>query len=300
LNKRDKHHRNRHNTVANIKIAFFLNLSFTFIEIAGGLWTNSLAITSDALHDLGDSISLGLSWFLERYSLKRKDERYSYGYRRYSLLAALITGLILIAGSIYILSEAIPRIFNPEQSNAKGMLLFALLGMLVNGIAVLRVRRGKSLNERIVFLHLIEDVLGWAAVFTISIIMIYRDIPILDPILSIIITLYISYRVFINLKKTFSIFLQAVPEGIDIKEIEKKLLKIDNVIDIHHTHIWSIDSINNVFTAHIIVKDDITKEELNRIRKKVKRITQSLGLEHSTIEIECESEFCRLRNKECF
>lgn len=300
MNKRNKYHKHRHNIVANIKIAFFLNLGFTFIEIAGGLWTNSLAITSDALHDLGDSISLGLSWFLERYSLKRKDERYSYGYRRYSLLAALITGLILVAGSIYILSEAIPRLFNPEQSNAKGMLLFALAGMLVNGIAVLRVRRGKSLNERIVFLHLFEDVLGWAAVFTISIIMIYRDIPILDPILSIIITLYISYRVFMNLKKTFSIFLQAVPEGIDIKEIEKKLLKIDKVIDIHHTHIWSIDSLNNVFTTHIVVKDDITREELNSIKKKVKRITQSLDLKHSTIEIEYESEFCILRGKECF
>jgi cobalt-zinc-cadmium efflux system protein len=300
LNKRGKYHKHRHNTVANIKIAFFLNLVFTFIEIAGGLWTNSLAITSDALHDLGDSISLGLSWFLERYSLKRKDERYSYGYRRYSLLAALITGLILVAGSIYILSEAIPRIFNPEQSNAKGMLLFAIAGMLVNGIAVLRVRRGKSLNERIIFLHLFEDVLGWAAVFTISIIMIYRDIPILDPILSIIITLYISYRVFMNLKKTFSIFLQAVPEGIDIKEIEKKLLKIDKVIDIHHTHIWSIDSLNNVFTTHIIVEDDITREELNSIKKKVKRIIESLDLKHSTIEIEYESEFCRLRDKECF
>jgi cobalt-zinc-cadmium efflux system protein len=300
LNKRGKYHKHRHNTVANIKIAFFLNLVFTFIEIAGGLWTNSLAITSDALHDLGDSISLGLSWFLERYSLKRKDERYSYGYRRYSLLAALITGLILVAGSIYILSEAIPRIFNPEQSNAKGMLLFAIAGMLVNGIAVLRVRRGKSLNERIIFLHLFEDVLGWVAVFTISIIMIYRDIPILDPILSIIITLYISYRVFMNLKKTFSIFLQAVPEGIDIKEIEKKLLKIDKVIDIHHTHIWSIDSLNNVFTTHIIVEDDITREELNSIKKKVKRIIESLDLKHSTIEIEYESEFCRLRDKECF
>ncbi len=300
MNKRDKYHKHRHNTIANIKIAFFLNLGFAFIEIAGGLWTNSLAITSDALHDLGDSISLGLSWFLERYSLKRKDERYSYGYRRYSLLAALITGLILIAGSIYILSEAIPRIFNPEQSNAKGMLLFAIAGMLVNGIAVLRVRRGKSLNERIVFLHLFEDVLGWTAVFTISIIMIYRDIPILDPILSIIITLYISYRVFMNLKKTFSIFLQAVPEGIDIKEIEKKLLKIDKVIDIHHTHIWSIDSLNNVFTTHIIVEDGINREELNSIKKKVKRITQSLDLKHSTIEIEYESEFCRLRDKECF
>lgn len=300
MNNRDKHHKNRHNTANNIRLAFFLNLGFTIIEIAGGLWTNSLAIMSDALHDLGDSLSLGLSWFLERYSLKKKDERYSYGYRRYSLLAALINGLILIAGSIYILSEAIPRIFNPEQSNAKGMLIFALAGMVINGIAVLRVRRGRSLNERIVFLHLFEDVLGWAAVFIISIIMIYRDIPILDPILSIVITLYISYRVFMNLKKTFSIFLQAVPEGISIREIEKKLLKIDKVIDIHHTHIWSIDSVNNVFTAHIIVDDDITREELNLIKKKVKRITQSLGLEHSTIEIECESEFCRLRDKECF
>jgi cobalt-zinc-cadmium efflux system protein len=206
----------------------------------------------------------------------------------------------LIAGSIYILSEAITRIFNPEQSNAKGMLLFAIAGMVINGIAVIRVRGGKSLNERIVFLHLFEDILGWAAVFIISIIMIYRNIPILDPILSIIITLYISYRVFVNLKKTFSIFLQAVPEGIDIKEIEKKLLKIDKVIDIHHTHIWSMDSLNNVFTTHIIVKDGITREELNGIRKKVKRITQSLGLEHSTVEIECESESCRLRNRECF
>jgi cobalt-zinc-cadmium efflux system protein len=300
LNKTDKYHNHKHSAVSNIKIAFFLNLSFTIIEIAGGLWTNSLAITSDALHDFGDSISLGLSWFLERYSRKKKDERYSYGYRRYSLLAALISSLILIMGSIYILSEAIPRIFNPEQSNAKGMLLFAIGGIVINGIAVLRVRRGRSLNERIVALHLLEDVLGWAAVFIISIIMIYKDILILDPILSIIITLYVLYSVFINLKKTFSIFLQAVPEGINIKEIEKKLLKIEGVLNIHHTHIWSIDSLNNVFTAHIVVKDNITADELIEIKKKINKITEVLGLEHSTIEIECESEFCRLRDRECF
>lgn len=300
MNKTDKNHKHKHSGVSNIKIAFFLNLGFTVIEIAGGLWTNSLAITSDALHDLGDSISLGLSWFLERYSKKKKDERYSYGYRRYSLLAALISSLILILGSIYILYQAIPRIFNPEQSNAKGMLFFAIGGMVINGIAALRVRRGRTLNERIAALHLFEDVLSWAAVFIISIIMIYRDIPILDPILSIIITLYILYSIFVNLKKTFSIFLQAVPEGIDIKRIEKKILKIDKVINIHHTHIWSMDSLSSVFTAHIVVKDNITADELIDIKRKVKEITGSLGLEHSTIEIECESEFCRLRDGECF
>jgi cobalt-zinc-cadmium efflux system protein len=300
LSKRDKYHKHRHNTVANIKIAFFLNLGFTFIEIAGGLWTNSLAITSDALHDLGDSISLGLSWFLEKYSKKKKDERYSYGYRRYSLLAALISGLILIMGSVYILFQAISRIFNPEQSNAQGMLLFAIGGIVINGIAALRVRRGRSLNERIVALHLLEDVMGWAAVLIISIVMIFRNIPILDPILSIIITLYILYNVFVNLKKTLSIFLQAVPEGMDIKKIEKKLGKINKVVNVHHTHIWSLDSLNNVLTAHIVVSDNTTSEELIEIRKKIKKITESLGLEHSTIEIECESEFCRLRDRECF
>ena len=300
MSSENKYHIHKHSAVSNIKIAFFLNLSFTIIEIAGGLWTNSLAITSDALHDLGDSISLGLSWFLERYSRKKKDEKYSYGYRRYSLLAALISSLILSIGSIYILYRAVLRIFNPEQSNAQGMLLFAIGGIVINGIAALRVRRGRSLNERIVALHLFEDVLGWAAVLIISIIMIYRDILILDPILSIVIALYILYNVFVNLKKTFSIFLQSVPEGMDIKKIEKKLLKIDKVVNIHHTHIWSIDSLNNVLTAHIVVSDNTTSEELAEVRKKIKKITESLGLEHSTIEIEYESEFCRLRDRECF
>lgn len=291
---------NKQDSISNIRLAFFLNLGFTIIEIIGGFWTNSVAIISDALHDLGDSLSLGLSWFLERYSRKKKDERYSYGYRRYSLFAALINSLILIAGSIYILFEAVPRLFNPEQPNAKGMLILAAGGIIVNGIAVLRVRKGKSINERIVALHLFEDVLGWVAVFIVSIVMIFKNIPILDPILSILITIYILYRVIINLKKTFSIFLQAVPEGVSIKQIEDKILKIDNVLNVHHTHIWSIDSLNNVLSTHIVVKDNTTVKEIIDIKRKAKEIMESLNLEHSTIEVECESEFCKLRDSECF
>jgi len=291
---------NKEDSATNIKVAFFLNLGFTIIEIIGGFWTNSIAIISDALHDLGDSFSLGLSWFLERYSRKKKDEKYSYGYRRYSLFAALINCLILIIGSVFILFEAIPRLFNPQQLNAKGMLFFAVAGIIINGIAALQVRKGKSLNERIVSLHLFEDVLGWAAVLIISIVMIFKNIPVLDPILSILITIYILYRVIINLKKTFSIFLQAVPEGISIREIEDKLLKIDGVVNVHHTHVWSMDSLNNVLSVHIVVKDTTSEDEIAEIKRKVREIISSMNPIHSTIEIEYEHEFCELRDNECF
>lgn len=294
------HHNNRQDSTSNIRVAFFLNLGFTIIEIIGGLWTNSIAIISDALHDLGDSFSLGLSWLLEKYSRKKKDEKYSYGYRRYSLLSALINGLILILGSVYVLSQAIPRIFNPEQPNAKGMLFFAIGGVVINGIAALRVRKGRSLNERIITLHLLDDILGWAAILVISIIMMFKNIPILDPILSIVITIYILYNVVVNLKKTFSVFLQAVPTGINIKEIEDKIRKIDKVTGIHHTHIWSIDSLNNILTTHIVVKDNTTTEEITGIKRKVKELIGSPDLGHSTIEVEFESEFCKIRDRECF
>ena len=291
---------NKEDSASNIKVAFFLNLGFTIIEIIGGFWTNSIAIISDALHDLGDSLSLGLSWFLERYSRKKKDEKYSYGYRRYSLFAALINGFILIIGSVFILFEAIPRLFNPQQLNAKGMLFFAVAGIIINGIAALQVRKGKSLNERIVSLHLFEDVLGWAAVLIISIVMIFKNIPVLDPILSILITIYILYRVIINLKKTFSIFLQAVPEGISIREIEDKLLKIDGVVNVHHTHVWSMDSLNNVLSVHIVVKDNTSVDKIVEIKRKVREIISSMNPIHSTIEIEYKHEFCELRDNECF
>ncbi len=291
---------NKVDSVSNIRLAFFLNLGFVIIEIIGGLWTNSIAIISDALHDLGDSFSLGLSWGLEKYSRKKRDGRYSFGYGRYSLLAALINGLILMAGSVYILSEAVPRLFKPEQINARGMLLLAVGGIVVNGIAAFRVKKGKSLNERIIALHLFEDVLGWLAVLIVSIVMIFKYIPLLDPILSILFIVYIVYKVIINLKKTFSILLQAVPEGISIDEVEEKLLKIENVVNLHHIHVWSMDSLNNVLTAHIVVKDNTTSGEIKEIKRKAKEIIESININHSTIEIEHESDLCKMRDNECF
>lgn len=297
-NSKNNHH--EHNPVANIRLAFFLNLNFALVEIIGGLWTNSLAIISDALHDLGDSFALGLSWVLERYSRKEKDEKYSYGYRRYSLLAALINSLILIGGSIYILFEAIPRIFSPQEVYGRGMLYFTILGVVVNGFAFLRLRRGRSLNEKVLSLHLLEDVFGWFSVMVVSIILIFKEIYILDSILCLLITAYILYNAFKNLRSVFLIFLQSVPEGISIKEIDDRLLSLDKVKSVHHTHVWSMDSLNNVLSTHIVVEDGTPIEEVVEIKKKVKELFAPFGIEHITVEVEVESEFCKLREKSCF
>jgi len=293
-------HQHEDKAASNIKVAFFLNLGFTIVEIIGGLWTNSLAIASDALHDLGDSLSLGLSWILERYSQKKNDARYSYGYKRFSLLAALINAVILSAGSLFILYQAAIRIFNPQPIHAQGMIYFALGGIVVNGLAVLKVKKGKTLNERIIFFHLLEDVLGWVAVLIISIVMLFKDIPVLDPILSAAIAVYILYNVVKNLRKTTLVFMQAVPEGINIEEIDSKIMQIDQVIDVHHTHIWSIDSLSHVLTTHIVVEDVVNIDQLSEIKNRIKDILKPLGLEHVTLEIERKSETCSLRDKNCF
>jgi cobalt-zinc-cadmium efflux system protein len=286
-------HTHTHAHTENIRVAFLLNLGFTLFEVIGGLYTNSLAILSDALHDLGDSFSLGIAWYLERHSHKESDHRYSYGYRRFSLLAALINTVILIAGSIYILSEAVPRLLHPEQSNAGGMIFLAVIGIAVNGAAALRVRGEGSLNAQVISWHLLEDVLGWAAVLIVSIGLLITEIHILDPILSILINLYVLYNVVGKLRKTVSLFLQAVPDSLEIPEIEHHLSSIPQVLSVHHTHIWSLDGENHVLTTHLVVDPQADKDSLVRIKRDVREITKKMSLAHSTIELEL-GEDCSL------
>jgi len=288
-------HPHAHQNTRSIRFAFFLNLTFTLIEITGGIWTNSVAILSDALHDLGDSLSLGLAWYLEKYSQKGTDKKYSYGYRRFSMLGALANTIILIVGSLIILSEAIPRIIRPEQANAKGMALLAAGGILVNGIAALRVSRSKSLNARMVAWHLLEDLLGWIAVLVVSIVLLFKEIYILDPILSVLITTYVLYNVVRNLKKTLVLFMQAVPEGIDVSTLEDKILAIDKVRSIHHLHVWSLDGEHHVLTTHVVIESESTIEDVQRVRKEINALMEGMDFEHTAIEVECEDEACRMK-----
>ncbi|MEC8339824.1 MAG: cation diffusion facilitator family transporter [Nanoarchaeota archaeon] len=287
-----KHHSHEQNSVKNIKIAFFLNFFFTIIEFIGGYLTNSVAIMSDALHDLGDTFSLGLAWFLEKFSSKKRTNKFSYGYKRFSLLGAFINAVILLLGSLFILSEAIPRIINPEASNAQGMLILAIFGIIVNGYAVYKTSKGKTMNEKVISWHLLEDVLGWVAVFIVSIVMIFTNLIILDPILSILITLYILWGVLKNLKSTALLFLQATPTDLNANIIDTQLKKNPLIQDIHDTHIWSLDGEEHILSSHIVIKENSTKEDIKKIKIEIKKNLISQGINHSTLEIEFEDEIC--------
>jgi len=290
------HNHNHNVTSKNFRTVFLLNFGFTLFEIVGGILTNSIAIISDALHDLGDTISIGLAWFLEKYSHKKSDSKYSYGYGRFSLLGALINAMVLIIGSTFVLANAIPRIIEPQAANAEGMIIFAIIGVIVNGAAVFKLKNEESMNARVMMLHLLEDVLGWIAILAVAIALLFWQTYILDAILSIMITLYILFSVTVNLKKTISLFLQATPDHIQLEMIDEKLKSIDKVISSHHTHVWSLDGANHILTTHLIVNKSTTRDEIVRIKSKCKQLFEDLKLTHFTIEIELEDEVCLMKD----
>lgn len=283
----------------NLKLAFFINLGFTILEIIGGFLTNSIAIISDALHDLGDSLSLGLAWFIETKAEKEgATEDFSFGYARFRLLGALINSVVLIAGSIYIISEAVTRLQDPEPVDSTYMIGFAILGVLANGFAAWRVSGGKTLNEKVVSWHLLEDVLGWVAVLIVAIILQFKDWYILDPILSIGITLYILWGVGGRLKDTLYLMLQGVPEGIDLKKIKNKLQQVPHVSSVHHTHVWSLDGENHVLTAHLVLENINHYDQMDAIRQQVIEALGEWEFSHHTLQLELDKEKCPLLNKE--
>ena len=274
-----------HKSTKNIKLAFVINLLFSIGELIGGFLINSIAIMSDAIHDLGDAIALGISWFLQNFSNKEGDEKFSFGYKRFSLLGALINAAVLIAGSIYIFTQAIPLLFNPEHSNAQGMIWFAVVGVLLNGYAAFKLHKGKSVNEGVLSWHMLEDVLGWVAVLIVGILLLFKDIHILDPILSLAIALFILVNVVRNLTKTMKILLEGVPEGINIEEMQAKIEKIPGVLAVQDLNIWSIDGEENALNLHLSVEGDNLADSA-AIKEKVRMATSDLKIAHSVIELE--------------
>ncbi len=288
-----QHNHSSDHASENITVAFFLNLIFALIELIGGFLTNSIAILSDALHDFGDSISLGVSWYLQKVSRRGRDRFYSYGYQRFSLLGALFISVVLIIGSIFVIRESALRLFAPEEANAKGMFLLALLGILVNGYAVYKLRKGSSFNERAVSLHLLEDVLGWIAVLLVSLVMLFVDLPILDPLLSIGISLWVLWNVYKNLKKTFKVFLQEVPQDVEVERLKSSLLKIEGVISLHDLHLWTLDGENHILSIHV-VSDLQLSDQQQRIKREIRLLCREFGVGHATIEIDAPDEDCGL------
>jgi len=273
-----------------LRVAFFLNASFTIIELIGGILTNSMAILSDALHDLGDSLSLGVAWYLEKISKKGPDQRFSFGYGRFSLLGALLTSMVLIIGAVVILMNVIPRIMAPQPVHAEGMLGLAILGIVVNGLAALRLRKSHSFNEKMAAWHLLEDVLGWVAVFVVSIVLMFYNVPILDPLLSLGITFYVLYNVIKNLKKIFRVLLQEVPAHLSMEQLEKELESIPGVVRVYHTHLWSLEGTRNFLSTHLVIKGIMLKEEVIQVKKEALDRMGRYGIDHVTLQIDYPEE----------
>lgn len=274
-----------------IFLAFILNLLFSLFEFFGGTFTGSVAIISDAVHDMGDALSILISFLLEKKSKNNADLRYTYGYARYSLLGCAVTCFILLAGSVVVIYNAILRLINPEPINYTGMIVFAVVGVIVNFITVFFTGGGGTLNQKAVNLHMLEDVLGWVVVLIGAVVMRFTDFYYLDPIMSICLALFIIFNALKNLLEVLNIFLEKAPKNIDIKELFNGLCGIDGVSDVHHFHLRSFDGLNNSATMHIVTDDDA-----RIVKENVRNFLKEKGIEHSTIEIETEAENCTDKN----
>ena len=269
-----------------------MNFSFTIIELIGGMLTNSVAIFSDAVHDLGDSLSLALAWYFQRKSQKGRTERYTYGYKRFSLLGAIITWGVLLAGSLYILAQAVPRLLHPQETDAGGMFLLALIGIAANGFAALRTRKSRSINERMVSLHLLEDVMGWAAVLIGSAVMYFTGWTIVDPILSIGIAVFVLYNVIQNVRQIMPILLQGALAEFDQEHIAEKLKALEPIEAIHDLHIWSLDEEYSVLTVHVVLSKELPMEALALLKCEIRAVLREEKIRHVTIEFEAPTETC--------
>ncbi len=278
-------------TDKNILIAFILNLAFSVFEFVGGIFTGSVAIVSDAVHDMGDAASIGISYFLEKKSKKQPDEKYTYGYTRYSVLGSVITTVILLFGSVMVIFNAVNRIIEPTEINYNGMIIFAIIGTAINFAAAFLTRDGKSLNQKAVNLHMIEDVLGWVVVLLGAIVMRFTDFALIDPIMSIGVAVFILVHAIKNLKKAIDLFLEKTPHGITVQEMGEHIAQLEGVLDVHHIHIWSMDGQAHYATMHIV-----TNADAHQIKEKIRAEAREHGISHVTLELESEGEPCHEKN----
>jgi len=280
------------NTEKKMLAAFILNLLFSVFEFFGGIFTGSIAILSDAVHDMGDAVSIGLSWLLEKKSRKAPDEEYTFGYGRYSVLGGVITAVILTVGSVFVIINAIKRLFQPSEINCDGMLVLAVIGAAVNLAATFFTHGDGSLNLRSGNLHMLEDVLSWSVVLVGAIVMRFTDFFLIDPIMSLGVALFILAGAVKNLRECAGVFLMKTPNTISPSTIKNAVLEIDGILEVHHVHVWSMDGENHCASVHIVCTEDT-----DEIKKQTRHTLEKAGIYHVTVETESPESFCE--NKLC-
>lgn len=291
------HTREDHRPLQRLGTVFWLNLAFVLLETVGSLYLNSMAILADALHDLGDCLALGLAWYFHRLSVRKRDALFSYGYRRFSLLAAVINGLILVGGSLLILRETLPRLWWPQPAlNPPGILVLAVIGLIINGLALWHLRAGHSANEKVISLHLLEDVLGWAAVLVGALLMALTGWYRIDSLLAVGLSLWISFNALRGLYQNIGILLQMIPASVDLEGLSQQLLELPAVHSLHDLHSWSLDGEYHIMTLHVVLRFPLTPEESLRLKQQIRAAVQVRGIDHLTLEFESLDEACDLQN----
>ena len=264
-------------------LAFFLNLTYAIVEfIAGGVFGSS-AVLADSVHDLGDAIAIGISAFLETISNREEDNQYTLGYKRFSLLGALVTAIILMTGSVLVVLENVTKILNPQPVNDEGILWLGIIAITINVLASLVVGKGKTKNESILSLHFLEDTLGWLAVILMAIVLRFTDWYILDPLLSLVISFFILSKALPRFWSTLKIFLDAVPEGLETGDLEKDLESLTNVKSVNQLSIWSMDGLENNAIIHLCLED---WEQMTETKNQVRQLLEERGVQNITIEVD--------------
>ena len=264
-------------------LAFFLNLTYAIVEfIAGGVF-GSNAVLADSVHDLGDAIAIGISAFLETISNREEDNQYTLGYKRFSLLGALVTAIILMTGSVLVILENVTKILNPQPVNDEGILWLGIIAITINVLASLVVGKGKTKNESILSLHFLEDTLDWVAVILMAIILRFTDWYILDPLLSLVISFFILSKTLPRFWSTVKIFLDAVPEGLETGDLEKDLEALTNVKSVNQLSIWSMDGLENNAIIHLCLED---WEQMTETKNQVRQLLEERGVQNITIEVD--------------
>ncbi|MDU4507638.1 MAG: cation diffusion facilitator family transporter [Streptococcus sp.] len=270
-------------TKCAVWLAFLLNLSFAIVEfIAGGIFGSS-AVLADSVHDLGDAIAIGVSAFLESISNREEDSRYTLGYKRFSLLGALVTAVILMTGSGMVILENVSKLFHPQPVNEEGLLWLGIIAISVNVLASLVIRKGQTKNESILSLHFLEDTLGWLAVILMAIVLRYTDWYILDPLLSLVISFFILSKAIPRFWSTLRIFLDAVPEGVDIKQVKNDLEQLDNVASINQLNLWTMDGLEKNAIVHVCL-DHVKHMEV--CKESIRDLLKESGFQNVTIEVD--------------
>ena len=268
-------------------VAFFLNLSYAIVEfIAGGVFGSS-AVLADSVHDLGDAIAIGISAFLESISNREEDSHYTLGYKRFSLLGAMITAVILMTGSVLVILENIAKIFHPQPVNDEGILWLGIIAITINVLASLVIRKGQTKNESILSLHFLEDTLGWVAVILMAIVLRFTDWYILDPLLSLAISFFILSKALPRFWSTLKIFLDAVPEGVDIQKIKTDLAELDHVASVNQLNLWTMDGLEKNAIVHVCLKE---MEHMETCKESIRIFLKDCGFQNITIEVDADLE----------